>query len=55
MGYSPWGHKESDTTEHTHPRYLTSMLEEKVMEALLTAVLLKAHLTSHSRMSALGD
>ena len=18
MGYSPWGHKESDTTEHTH-------------------------------------
>ena len=20
MGYSSWGHKESDTTEHTHPR-----------------------------------
>ena len=20
MGYSPWGHKESDTTEHTHAR-----------------------------------
>ena len=19
MGYSPWGRKESDTTEHTHP------------------------------------
>jgi len=19
VGYSPWGHKESDTTEHTHP------------------------------------
>ena len=32
MGYSPGGHKESDTTEHTHPRYLTSMLEEKVMD-----------------------
>ena len=20
MGYHPWGHKESDMTEHTHPR-----------------------------------
>ena len=32
MGYSPRGHKESDTAEPTHPYYLTSMLEEKVMD-----------------------
>ena len=26
MGYSPWGHKESDTTEHTHTHTHTHTL-----------------------------
>ena len=26
MGYSPWGRKESDTTEHTHTHKLISYL-----------------------------
>ena len=34
MGYSPWGHKESDVTEHTH-------LSRSV---LLKPVLFKSHL-----------
>ena len=33
MGYSPWGHKESDTTEplsiHTHPEYVKNSTTNK--------------------------
>ena len=39
MGYSPWGHKESDTTEHTHTQLVNIKLnlyskEEKSFFAL---------------------
>ena len=47
---SPWGHKELDTTERT-----TSATGIPLYPlALLTAVLPKAHLTSHSRMPGSG-
>ena len=38
VGYSPWGHKESDTAEHTHTRHLFRKDEYKVnpIQALQT-------------------
>ena len=34
MGYSPWHHKESDTTEHTHsvPRIYTQLLNNNLIK-----------------------
>ena len=39
MGYNPWGHKESDTTEHTHLSATRAMAEsEEEFKSLLMKV-----------------
>ena len=42
VGYSPWGHKESDTTERLHFHFLVSQ------KALVTSSWLKARRKGHS-------
>ena len=37
MGYSPWGHKESDTTERLHFHFSLSYIEKEM--AALSSVL----------------
>ena len=53
MGSSPWGHKESDTTErlntHTHTHTHT---EESILEIILAQ--LSGHSCSSSRLTTLG-
>ena len=31
VGHSPWGHKESGTTEHTHTNYLNFKIKNKFL------------------------
>ena len=46
MGYSPWGHKESDMTERLH--FLLSSCSEKVNQVLLkSSKILRKESVSH--------
>jgi len=40
VGYNPWGHKESDTTEHAHTHPLSYLISNMVLtEGLLCHML----------------